>query len=142
MDSLALQLCDIQGRLFERSARMGYDSLPFIKAFMQSRVARDLDSVYNRMQWAGEEYLLAELADEVDLPANNDILPDDVLYWIGYLYRYWHYETGEDSARIYRQAPAETMQRNYLMFHTMDPGLAIEDLKEIHGQKTRAGRRS
>ena len=34
-----------------------------------------------------------------------------------------------------KQAPALTMKRNYMIFHTMDPILAIEDLKEIHNQK-------
>lgn len=29
------------------------------------------------------------------------------------------------------------MKRNYLMFHTMDPVLAIEDLKEIYRQRQR-----
>ena len=61
--------------------------------------------------------------------------PKDILYWIGYLYRYWHYYTNEDSRKIYKQAPVGTMKRNYLMFHTMAPELAIEDLKEISKQK-------
>lgn len=34
-----------------------------------------------------------------------------------------------------KQAPTLTMKRNYMIFHTMDPVLAIEDLKEIHNQK-------
>ena len=34
------------------------------------------------------------------------------------------------------QAPVGAMKRNYLMFHTMAPELALEDLKEISGQKT------
>ena len=34
MDAIALKLCDIQGRLFELSARKGYDSAAFVKAFM------------------------------------------------------------------------------------------------------------
>ena len=59
----------------------------------------------------------------------------DVIYWIGYIYRYWHYYTKESSKVIYNQAPMETMKRNYLMFHTMDPEVAIEDLKEICRQK-------
>lgn len=58
----------------------------------------------------------------------------DVLYWISYVYRYWHYHTGEDSVKIYKQAPVRTMRRNYLMFHTMDPVMAIENLKEIYNQ--------
>ena len=137
MNEIQLKLCDIQGRLFELSAEKKYDSGAFIKAFMTSDVAKELDSTYNRMQWAGEEYLLEEVAACAGetLTSKGEIFSADVLYWIGYIYRYWHYYTGEDSAKIYKQAPALTMKRNYMIFHTMDPALAIEDLKEIHNQK-------
>ncbi len=138
MNELQLKLCDIQGRLFELSAEKKYDSADFIRAFMTSDTAKELDSTYNRMQWAGEEYLLEEVASAAgeSLTRNGEIFSADVLYWIGYLYRYWHYYNGEDSAKIYKQAPVQTMKRNYMMFHTMDPELAIEDLKEIHNQKS------
>lgn len=137
MNELQLKLCDIQGRLFELSAEKKYDSAAFIKAFMMSETAKELDSNYNRMQWAGEEYLLEEVASGTSesLTSGGEIFSEDVLYWIGYIYRYWHYYNGEDSAKIYKQAPALTMKRNYMIFHTMDPVLAIEDLKEIHNQK-------
>ena len=137
IDKLQLKLCDIQGRLFELSAEKGYGSAAFIKAFMKSEIARDLDSKYNRMQWAGEEYLLDEIVSaNPDIASlDGEVFSADVIYWIGYLYRYWHFYTGEDSAKIYKQAPVETMKRNYMMFHTMDPTLAIEDLKEIYEQK-------
>jgi len=136
IDELQLKLCDIQGRLFELSAEKGYGSAAFIKAFMTSEIAKDLDSKYNRMQWAGEEYLLDEIVSvNPDIVSSNgEVFSADVIYWIGYLYRYWHFYTGEDSVKIYKQAPFETMKRNYMMFHTMDPTLAIEDLKEIYGQ--------
>ncbi len=137
MNELQLKLCDIQGRLFELSAEKKYNSAAFIKAFMMSDTAKELDSKYNRMQWAGEEYLLEEVASVAgeSLTRNGEIFSADALYWIGYIYRYWHYYNGEDSAKIYKQAPAQTMKRNYMIFHTMDPVLAIEDLKEIHNQK-------
>ena len=137
MDELQLKLCDIQGRLFELSAEKKYTSVAFIKAFMTSDTAKELDSKYNRMQWSCEEYLLEEVAAAASeaLTTDGEIFSDDVLYWIGYIYRYWHYYNGEDSAKIYKQAPVETMKRNYMIFHTMDPSLAIEDLKEIHNQK-------
>lgn len=137
MNELQLKMCDIQGRLFELSADSEYGSANFVKAFMNSEVAKALDSTYNRMQWAGEEYLLEELADLTGdkLSKEGEIYSRDILYWMGYIYRYWHYYTKEDSAKIYRQAPVATMKRNYLMFHTMAPELAIEDLKEIYKQK-------
>lgn len=136
MNELELKLCDIQGRLFELSADKKLDSAAFVKTFMLSQTAKELDSKYNRMQWAGEEYLLEEIISDAGniLTTNGETFPKDVLYWIGYIYRYWHYYTDEDSAKIYKQAPVETMKRNYLMFHTMAPEVAIEDLKEISRQ--------
>ncbi len=137
MDELQLKLCDIQGRLFELSAEKKLPSTSFIKAFMTSETAKALDSRYNRMQWMGEEYLLEEILSSAGdaLSGTGEVYQKDVLYWIGYIYRYWHFYTGESSAKILRQASAATMKRNYLMFHTMDPVIAIEDLKEIHLQK-------
>lgn len=133
MNELQLKLCDIQGRLFELSAERKLSSAAFIKTFMNSETAKALDSTYNRMQWAGEEYLLEEVTEAAGdkLTETGEVYGKDVIYWIGYLYRYWHYYTGETSKAIYKQAPVETMKRNYLMFHTMAPEVAIEDLKEI-----------
>ena len=76
MDELQLKLCDIQGRLFELSADKGYTSAAFVKAFMTSETAKDLDSKYNRMQWAGEEYILEEVASA----AGEERTTDGVIY--------------------------------------------------------------
>lgn len=137
MNELQLKMCDIQGRLFELSADKNYGSANFVKVFMASEVAKALDSTYNRMQWAGEEYLLEEIGTIAGdkLEKSGEIYSKDILYWMGYLYRFWHYYTSEDSAKIYKQAPVGTMKRNYVMFHTMAPELAVEDLKEIYKQK-------
>ena len=137
MNRLELQLCDIQGRLFELSGRNNYDSESFIKAFMLSDTAKRLDMKYNRLQWAGEEYLLEEIIDESNssIPVNNNIYNNEILYWTGYIYRYWHFYTGECSKQIYKQALYRIMNSSYLMFHTMDPSMAIDDLKEIYSQK-------
>ncbi len=46
MDLIQLKLCDIQGRLFEKST--AYASESFIKKFMYSEVAGYLDSPFNK----------------------------------------------------------------------------------------------
>ena len=137
MDALKLKLCDIQGRLFELFSDTEYDSESLVKAFMNGEIAKNLDSEYNRMQWAGEEYLLEELiaSSKDKLTAKRESFSKDVLFWMGYVYRYWHFYTSEESNKIYKQAPFETMNVNYLMFHTMDVEMAIDDLKEIFKQK-------
>ncbi len=137
MNAIELKLCDIQGRLFELSVDRQLGSASFVKSFMNSETAKALDSTYNRMQWAGEEYLLEEIldADGANISKTAEVYAKDIIYWIGYIYRYWHYYTGESSKAIYKQASVDTMRRNYLMFHTMAPEVAIEDLKEIHQQR-------
>mgnify|MGYP004641476041 FL=1 len=137
MNDIELKLCDIQGRLFELSVERQLKSASFIKVFMNSETSKALDSTYNRMQWAGEEYLFEEVVDAAGdkVLKGGEIYSKDLIYWIGYIYRYWHYYTGESSKAIYKQAPVETMKSNYLMFHTMAPEMAIEDLKEIYKQK-------
>lgn len=137
MDGLQLKLCDIQGRLFELSGEKLLPSAAFIRTFMKSDVAKELDSRYNRAQWMGEEYLLEEIRSNQSCPSpdSGEVYQKDVLYWIGYVYRFWHYYTGEDSSKIIRQAPVDRMNRNFLMFHTMDPALAIEKLREINGKR-------
>ena len=135
VDNIRLKLCDIQGRLFERST--DYASEGFIRDFMNSRVAEHLDSPYNKLQWMGEEYLLEELADEKKLTREGEKYSPEVLYWIGYLYRYWACSRKEPSKKIYLLAPAKTLKRNYLAFHTFDPEIAIDDLKEISRQKSK-----
>ena len=129
------QLCDIQGRLFERSMEKGLDSADFIKKFMNSKTCEFLDMPYDRLQWAGEEYILENLMDEISIETNGKLYGKEVLFWIGYVYRYWHLQTGERSQDIYTQADAITMNECHLGFHTLDVALAIEDLKELWTQR-------
>lgn len=140
MEKLTLekrQLCDIQGRLFELARKTGLDCPLFIEAFMNSNAAAALDDVYDRLQWAGEEYILEELNDEVNgLQNAGTAYSPEVMYWIGYTYRYWHYYTGEFSREIYKTADANTMKECWPGFHTLDTEMAIDDLKEIYAQKS------
>ena len=131
------QLCDIQGHLFELALRVGLDCPSFIEVFMNSRTAAALDDVYDRLQWAGEEYILEELEEEAGgLKKAGTAYSSEAMYWIGYIYRYWHYYTSEYSCEIYKIADAKTMSECWLGFHTLDVEMAIDDLKEIYKQKS------
>ena len=132
MTSIELQLCDSQGRLFKLSARRGISSAEFIKVFMKSVTAKALDSSYNRMQWAGEEYLLEEVIDEAGdrFEKPGEVYPEELIYWLGYIYRYWHYVTGETSKEIIKLAPVKVMKQKYARRYMMTPEEVIGILKE------------
>lgn len=135
--SLQLALCDTQGQLFELAAERGYSSEAFIKAFMISQVAADMDKDFHHVQWAGKAYILSRMEEEhADMLTKVcEIYDKEVLYWAGYIYRYWNFYTGESSREIYKQAPAKTMNVVYLMYHTMSPEMAIDRLKETYQEK-------
>ena len=137
LDVFELTLCDMQGKLFEMSATEGFSSKSFIKTFMLSDTAADLDKVFNHMQWAGQGYIIDRLKEQNagTLEKNDDLYDNETLYWSGYLYRYWHFYTGESSKEIYKQAPASLMRSMYLMYHTMSPEMAIDRLKESYARK-------
>ena len=132
MTSIELQLCDIQGRLFKLSVQRGISSAEFIKVFMKSATAKALDSTYNRMQWAGEEYLLEEVIDEAAdrFKKPSEVYSEELIYWIGYIYRYWHYVTGESSKEIIKLASVKVMRQNYERLYMMTPEEVIKKLKE------------
>jgi len=129
------QLSDIQGRAFELSLARVLDSSDFIEKFMNSTTCDYLDMPYDRLQWAGEEYILENLMEEHPIKVGGKQFDKEVLFWIGYVYRYWHFLTGERSKDIYAQADAQTMDESYAGFHSLDVSMAVEDLKEIYRQK-------
>ena len=135
-ESLKLALCEMQAALFVQSREKGYASEAYIKAFMQSDIAEDLDKPFHHMQWAGTHYLMSRMEEEyADALTPGECYDEETLYWAGYLYRYWHLYTGESSREIYKQAPAKTMRIVYLMYHTMSPEMAIDRLKESYLEK-------
>jgi hypothetical protein len=138
LDGFERQLCDIQGRLFELSLKHGLDSADFIEKYMNSITCEYLDMPYDRLQWAGEEYVLDNLLDEVSITSGGEQYDRETMFWIGYVYRCWHLMYGVPSREIYTIADARRMNACYLGFHTLDAAMAIEDLIEIARQERNA----
>ena len=130
------QLCNIQGKMFENSAKKHFKSESFIDSFMNSETARFFDLPYDRTQWLGEENLLQDLIDEKSLET-GDLYSNESLFWIGYIYRYWHFLTGESSEEISRKCNAKMMNAIYPAYHTLDCKMAIERIIESEGYKSK-----
>lgn len=138
LDVFQLQQCENQAALFESLDRRNVDALPFIKAFMNSQAAAGLDADYDRMQWAGNQYVFEEVMDEFGLKAdpNCSRYNTEALFYAGWIYRYWHFKTGESSKDIYRQVNEREILDSYGL-HVESNDLAVEDLKALAVQKGR-----
>ena len=65
----------------------------------------------------------------------GEVLDTETLFLAGYLYRHWHFYTGESSKDIYKQAPITIMKQVYLPYHSMSIEMAIDRLKETYTNK-------
>ena len=133
----------MQGRLFELSLDRGFASIEFINAFMRSKCAAALDMDYNKLQWMDAGYIMAELIDELgDKLVPGEQYSKDAMFWAGYIYRYWHFHTGESSREISKQASAERVLCGYPYYHTVAEEIAIEDLKEEAARRSAGKKRT
>ena len=83
LSSFELQLCDIQGRLFELALKNNIKYPDFAEKYMNSQTAAFMDYPYDRLQWAGEEYILENLMDEVILEkCKGENYDREEVYWM------------------------------------------------------------
>ena len=137
LDVIELMVAQTQADIFEKTKNMGLDSENFIRLFMNSETCRQLDMNYSHMCFAGEAYVTEEFMDESKdkIIKSDNTFSEDELYWIGFIYRFWHYYTGESSARIYEQADANMLYTIYPGYHTLDCRVAVDRIKEANALK-------
>lgn len=129
MTSFDRRLCKIQADLFAFAGKKRYDFNDFTNKFMNSETARQFDKEWSPLHGHGFTYCMEELEDTYTI-AKGEILSESFYRWVGYIYRYWHFLTGESSSEIVRQAPPEVMSYCYYGFHCLDWEDAIDRLKE------------
>lgn len=135
IDKDGLLLSDLQGQTFELSfSKSETSSEVFIRRFMNSCVARDMDN--------SAVLETAVQAKDVLDQVNTEYGPSDYgsvkyaqneLYWIGYLYRYFAYTYGKTSTQVYKIIKPKELRGLFLSYHSLDPAVAIERILEAKG---------
>lgn len=64
----------------------------------------------------------------------SELYPSEVLYWMGYVYRYWCIDYGWSSRRAHALCGAREMRELYYAYHTLDPGQCVERILESKGE--------
>lgn len=119
----------MQGRLFENSRKYKFDSEIFIEVFMNSDIAKDLGSKISIKKLADDKIIMKKFLESSKKKLNTigHSFDEEILYWIGYVYRYWNILTGESSKDIYKKAPVRLKEEKYDEYHLVD----IEDVIDI-----------
>lgn len=132
IDNDGLLLCELQAKAFEISLEMSSSSSEiFIRRFMNSRIAKNIDSgavLHTNIQ--AEDIL--DMIEEQYGPSDYGSVKytRNELYWIGYIYRYFSYTYRLSSLQVYKIVKPKELRALFLAYHTLDPANAIARILE------------
>lgn len=125
-------LCDLQGKIFEESLKLTNTSSEiFIRRFMNSDVAKEFDS----LAILDDTPTILDIFNELDNSYGKSEYGtfryhQEVLFWIGYIYRYFSYTYEFSSQRVYGMLKPRWLKGSYYAYHTFDCEQAIERMLE------------
>ena len=140
-DREGLLLASIQADIFEKSVELYDTSSPiFIRRFMKSGLAKEMDTAGFMDKPFNEEKAFERLDEEYGKSSYGvRKIPQEVMHWIGYIYRYWAYVYDTPSSRIYKIVTTNEMEQLYPGYHSLDPLAAIQRILEAKGLSAEGG---
>ena len=138
IDTYGLNLCNFQAELFQKSlTETECSSMIFIRRFMLSDLAKRMDKDGFLFDAIDVTDALQELEEQFG--ASNygkEKFGTEEIYWTGYIYRYWSYISQKSSKQIYQIIKPNELRKLYFPYHSLDPEMAIERIKESKGIDT------
>ena len=131
----ALLMFNMQAELFEKSVdKVNTSSEVFVRRFMNSNVAREFDSGAILDDTKSIPAIFSEIEEEYGESEYGSVKYNkDVMYWCGYLYRYFSYFYKLSSKQAYKYLSLKYVSSSYEAYHTLDTKAAIERLLESKG---------
>lgn len=117
------EICKTSGKIYVELIKDGYNPKSISDEFLKSDFCRrEFDTIYSIFQLdddASIYYFLKECKNKLIKEHNKTYQILDIIYWIGFMYRYIYIQTGIASSEICDIIPYEEMN-NYIM-QTMYP---------------------
>lgn len=130
---LTAEKSEIFGRTFALSSKEGMDSKKFVEAVMTEESMSDLVNVDEDQRWCDEYMLLNRLEDKREKPFEKGDTTDQYVMWfLGYLYKYWMRLYNLDAKTVYKILPFDRYLVMYNYYHTQDWDKVIYDATESY----------
>lgn len=135
IDSDGLSLCSLQGNVFASSLDyVKCSSEIFMRRFMTSQIVKEFDSSAILDDCLTLSDIFQAIEDEYGASDYGKIKYEkEVLFWIGYIYRYFAYTYELSSKYIYKIIKPKQLNEIYYVYHIFDPAMAIERILEEKG---------
>ncbi len=122
-----------QGALFENCEwDFEVDARDFIEKFMNCDIAKSMDNSVSDYHNTGIKRIGESTCARCNIkPFTGEYENEYVLYWMGYIYRYWVYWLGTSSVDVYKTADFDVMKKSYAL-HVLSPEQTIVTLIDMH----------
>lgn len=130
-DAAGMTLCRFQADLFAYGEEKApCSSSSFVRSFLHSSLAKRMDSGDFYFEATDVPKAYAELASEKRLARGKEKQGREILYWVGYLLRYWAYTEEMDSIALAKYVTPSVLFGVYEPYHGLSMAEAVERLKE------------
>ena len=126
-------LCRMQGKLFMNYADYEQCSPTiFIRRFMNSNVAKRFDSLEILLERSSNASIVREIDDQYGITrfGRPNTVGQEVLYWAGYVYRYWSFTREIPSKLLIQKVRPEELFKRYDIYHSFGLDYLIDRLSE------------
>lgn len=132
-DDRCYELCKLQSRIFERSAKEGIPSTFFIKVYLNSKYSYLMDRLEIFNYEYGEELIYRQVSSDVHMKRGTVIAPE-IMSWIGYLLREWSYIYSLTCKQIVKAIPISYIASVYPLYHSLSIEEAIIRIAESRSE--------
>ena len=133
-DSNGLRLAEFQAKLFEKSVqRYACSSKIFLRRFLHSDVLKVLD----RNESSKISMDVYEALDDIEREFGESDYgkikyAPDVMFWMGYMYRYISYTRETDTSFLFKLFKYEQLNNLFFTYHTQDPEWCVRNMLELN----------
>ena len=133
-DDRCYELCKLQSRIFERSAKEGIPSMYFIKVYLNSRYSYWMDRLEIFNYEYGDELIYRQVSSNIHMKRGTVLAPH-IMAWIGYLLREWSYIYSLTCKQIVKSIPISYIASVYPLYHSLSIEEAIIRIAESRDEK-------
>jgi len=132
IDKDGLSLCNLQGNVFVYSLENTLCSSEiFMRRFMNSNISNEFDSLSILDDSLTIVDIVEQIEEEFGKTNYGKIKYEkEVMFWIGYIYRYFSYTYDLSSKYVYKLIKPKELSELYYVYHTFDVSVAIERILE------------
>ncbi len=127
------RLAEFQGSLFEKSYELNCSSAIFLRRFLYSDLLEKLDKNNSALLSLNVKEGINDIVMQFgETNYGKEKYDKNVLYWMGYLYRYISYTREESTKLVMKTINHCLLNSLYYSYHTQDPEWCVQSLLETN----------